>query len=191
MANTNKTKTLKRALGEAGALLDKSSNYDNAYDLLKALSYGFKNKVANGLMAKAPTNASTQVSGTGNTVWRVDLDKGVVVVGGTAKEFAAEADRVLHTGSLYTSLESGDSAIVTIVAKKAADGTVTLVNVKGAAAVTGSQVAPTAAEIQVAVGEGLDWVKVAECTINRTADTTVTQTQDNSKADFGDLVTVE
>jgi hypothetical protein len=191
MANTDKRKTLKRSLGEAGALLDKSSSYDSVYDLLKALSRGFDNTVANGLMAAAPTTPSTQATGTGNTAWRVNLDKGVVVVGGVRKEFAAEADRVLHSASFYTSLDSGDSAIVAIVAKKAANGAVTLVNVKGAAAVTGLQVAHTDAQIQAAVGAGLDWVKVCECTLNRTADTTVTQTQDNAKADFGSLVTVE
>lgn len=191
MSNVDKRKTLKKALGEAGALLDRSSSYDNAYDLFKALANGFKNKVCTGLMAAAPTTPSTQATGSGNTAWRVNLDKGTVVVGGVKKEFAAEADRVLHSGSFYTSLDSGDSAIVTIVAKKDDAGAVTLVNVKGAAAVTASVVAPTDAQIQAAVGAGLEWVKVCECKLNRTADTTVTQSQDNSKADFGDLVTLE
>lgn len=192
MANTDKSKTLKRALGEGGALLDNSSSYDNAYQLFKALAQGQKNKVCNGLMVAAPTTPSTQATGTGATAWRVDVAAGVVVVGGVKKEFAAEPDRVIHSATQYTGLASLSSAIATIVAKKDAAGAVTLVNVKGAAAVTATgAVAPTDAEIQAAVGAGLDWVKVCECTLNRTADTAVTQTQNNAKADFGDLVSVE
>lgn len=189
MANVDKRKTLKRSLGEAGALLDKSSNYDSLYDLLKALARGFQNTVAGGLMAAAPTTPSTQVTGAGATSWRVNLDKGVVVVGGVAKEFAAEADRVIHSATQLVT--NGQSCVAAIVAKKSAAGAVTLINVKGPAATTASVRSPTDAEIQAAVGAGLDWVKVAECTINRTADTTVTQSQDNAKADMGALVTVE
>jgi hypothetical protein len=52
--------------------------------------------------------------------------------------------------------------------------------VKGTPDTTGTQVAPTDAEIQTAVGAGNDWVKIAECTLNRTGDTTVTESQDNT-----------
>src|SRR5262245_4833179 len=111
MANADKSKTLKKALGEGHALLSNDTNYDGLYALLKAFALSAKNKVAVGLMALAPSNASTQATGAGATVWRVNLDKGVVVVGGVKKEFAAEADRVIHDTTQYPSLDSGDSAV--------------------------------------------------------------------------------
>ena len=190
MANVDKRKTLKKSMADAGALLSRDSGYDSLYDVLKALADESRNCVANGLMAAAPTTASTQATGAGATAWRVNLDKGVVKVGGVSKEFAAEADRVLHSATQLVA--SGQSCIAAIVAKKDAAGAITLINVKGAAATTASVKAPTDAEIQAAVGAGLDWVKVAECQINRTADTTVTQAQDNTKADLaGHLLALE
>lgn len=146
--------------------------------------------VGGGPVAGAPTTASTQITGAGATNWRVDLAAFLVIVDGVAKEFAVEADRVIHDTTQLVA--NGQSCTAAIVAKNVS-GTITLVNVKGAAATTGSQLAPTDAEIDAAVSD-VPWVKVCECTINRTADTTVTQSQDNAKrpllgvnvdADFG------
>lgn len=143
-------------------------------------------RVANGLMAAAPTTPSAQTTGAAETAWRVDVDKGLVVIDGFLEELAAQADFVIHdTTQLVT---DGQSCIATLVVKKAANGAISVVAVKGTAATTGDQVAPTEAAIQAGVGAGLKWVKLAECTINRTGDTTVTQSQDNEKMNVGPMV---
>jgi len=135
------------------------------------------NRVYKNGMAGAPTTASTQLTGAGVTEWRVDIEALLVAVGGVLAEIAAAADFVIHdTTNLFA---DGESVIAALVAKNVS-GTITVVAVKGAAAVTGSQVAPTDGEIQTAVGAGNDWIKIAECTINRTGDTSVTQSQDNT-----------
>lgn len=133
-----------------------------------------------GVHAATPTTGSSQLTGTGNTTWNVNLSAGVVVVGGVALTLNVQADYSVHSGSYYTGFANGSSAIATIIAKNVA-GTVSLAVVKGAAATTGSQVAPTDAECQTAAGAGNAWVKVVELTLNRTADTTVTESQDNTK----------
>jgi hypothetical protein len=142
-----------------------------------------------GDVPSAPTTASTQATGaTGATAARVNLAAATVPVNGQLQAFATEADRVLHSATVYTgedatTLTAGKSAIVSIVAASssavAGEGTVTLVNVKGGTATTGSQVAPTAAIIQAKVGAGLPWTEVARVTFNRASspDTTITQTQ--------------
>jgi len=182
-------KTLKAFLGTAGAGIDESHGTDTLHDVLKAVvdGQGFR---AEGMLHTAPTTPSAQVTGAGNTTWNVDIEAGVVLVGGVALDFGVQADFSIHAGSQFPSFDDGDSAISTIVAKNVA-GTITLEVVKGAAAVTGLQVAPTDAEITAQIGLGIDWTKLAECTLNRTGDTTVTQSQDNAKRDFGIAVTVE
>ncbi len=132
-----------------------------------------------GGLASAPTTPSTQATGAGITVWRVNLSHIIAMIGGNTFEQVATADYVIHDTTQYPSLDSLDSAVASLVLKRAANGTITLIVVKGAAAVTPAQVAPTDAEIQTAVGAGLQWLRLADCTINRTADTTVTQSQDN------------
>lgn len=148
----------------------------------KALVDGSDDRIATGCMVGAPTTASSQATGAGATDWNVNLDKGLVVVNGVVGELAAAVDFNVHTGSNL--LASGQSAKAAIVVKK--DGsTFSFVAAVGAAATTGSEVAPTDAQIQTAVGAGLPWLKVAECTLNRTGDLTVTQSQDNTKRDVG------
>jgi len=171
--------------------------YDKLVKDLMNLRNWFQNHVE-GLKIVTPTSASTQGASAGNTTWNVNVESGIVVVNGTALEVAAAADLALHSGSIYTGgLASGQSAIATIVYKL--DTTVSRVVVKGAAATTGAQVAPTDVAIRAACGAGKPWVKVCECTINRTADTTVTQSQNNllrpmpavlSEADFGDWTSI-
>jgi hypothetical protein len=137
------------------------------------------NRVHAGGLAGAPTTASTQATGAGGvTEWRVNVSEAVVAVGGVAADVAAAADFVIHDTTNL--LADGQSIIAALVAKNVS-GTITVVAVKGTAATTGSQVAPNDGTIQTAVGAGNDWVKLAECTLNRTADTTVTQSEDNTK----------
>jgi hypothetical protein len=151
--------------------------------MAQALVDGFNDRLVAGGLVKAPTTPSAQLTGTGNTSWRVNVDALVAVVDAKTKELVAQADAVIHSGSQL--LEDGESAIAALVLKVAADGTASLVAVAGAAATTGSQVAPTDAAIQTAVGAGLSWLKLGETTLNRTGDTTVTQTYDNTKRDVG------
>jgi len=134
-----------------------------------------KNKIIRGSV-HTPTTASSQITGAGATDWNVNMSELEAVVNGVYYWLASAADYNIHTGSLYTGLVSGNSAVAAVVLQNNA-GTVSLAVVKGAAAVTGLQVPPTDAEIQTALGAGVAWVKVAECTLNRTADTTVTQSQ--------------
>jgi hypothetical protein len=148
----------------------------NYFNMIKAHE---ANRVHAGGIAKDPTTGSSQLTGTGNTTWNVDIEAMIVSVGGVMKELAVQADVAIHSGSFLTGLISGASCIAAVVLKNVA-GTVTQAIVKGTPATTGTQVAPTDAEIQTAVGAGNDWVKIAECTLNRTGDTTVTESQDNT-----------
>lgn len=184
-----KTVNLKKYLGNAGAGLDESVNSkDTLRQLLTHMVNGQNNRVVDGLQLGAPTTPSAQLTGSGNTSWRVNIAAGRAKVGAVAYAPAAQADVVVHSGSNL--LASGQSAIAAIVAKVAA-GSVSLVAVKGAAATTGAQKAPTDGEIQLAVGDHVKWVKIGETTLNRTADTTVTQTYDNTKADVDAPISVE
>jgi hypothetical protein len=137
------------------------------------------NSVQVGGLAIDPTTPSSQLTGTGNTTWNVDVDRLCGTVGGVAIDLAAAADFSIHSGSYLANFADGNSCIAALVLKNVS-GTITMVAVKGAAATTGTQVAPTDGDIQTAVGAGNEWVKVAECTINRTGDTTVTESQDNT-----------
>jgi len=149
------------------------------YRLLEELRVDQANKVLTGGLVGDPTTPSTQASGTGNTEWRVDRTACVVVVDGAMKEFAVAADVAVHTGSFLTGLTSGKSCVAAIVAKLDT-GVVSIVVVKGTPATTGTQVGPTDAVIQAAVGSGKPWIKLHETTLNRTGDATVTQAHDNT-----------
>ena len=154
----------------------------------------FDNHVEAGLLATAPTSASTQSTGAaGVTEVRVNLAGGIVVVNGQQKELAAEADRVLHDTTVYTGADAGAGsstltttnckAYITIVAKSSSatrgTGPISLVNCKGATHAT-APVECTDAEIQTKVTGTLPWVKVATIAIHRSADTVISQVQDST-----------
>lgn len=174
------TKNISRSISGVGGNVP----YAGFASLMSILETHYKNRVLGGPCAKAPTTASTQATGAaGATVLRVDLPAFRVIVNGAEKEFALEADRVLHDTTVYTgvdnsTLTSGKSAIVSIVAKNAS-GTISLVNVKGGTATTGSEVEPTDAQINTAVSS-VPWVKCFNVTVNRTGDLTVTQSQNSA-----------
>lgn len=136
-----------------------------------------RNKVDGGAIDD-PTTGSAQLTGTGNTTWSCDIEAMLVIVDGVMARIAAAADFAIHASSFLTGLVDGASCVAAIVAKNVS-GTITVVAVKGTPATTGSQVAPTDAEIDTAVSD-VPWVKLGECTLNRTGDTTVTESQDNS-----------
>lgn len=179
---------LNRHMGEGGAYLDKSTGKATMRDIFKAVADGMKNRVATGFHVMDPTTPSAQVTGAGATTWNVDVAAGRAMVNGKGYAEDAQADFVIHSGSQLVT--NGQSCKAAIVIKNNL-GTFTMMAVKGAAATTGSEKAPTQKEIQAAVGADVPWIQVALCTINRTADTTVTQSQDNTQADLGLEFTVE
>lgn len=137
-----------------------------------------RNHVEGGIV-KDPTTGSSQLTGTGNTTWNADVEALIATVGGVAKELAVQADFSIHSGSYITGFANGTSVVAAIVLKNVA-GTVTMDSVQGTPATTGTEVPPTDAEIQTGVGAGNDWVKVAECTLERDGDTSVAESQDNT-----------
>lgn len=176
---------------KAGALADKAHINAETVSTTKHVDFAFDHPVSEGAgdtgQVSAPSTPSTQATGTGNTLWNVNLAQAVGQVKRSAGAvdvgvIAAAADTAIHTGSYLTGFASGTSCVAAVVMANNA-GTITFVTVKGTPATTGTQVAPTDAQITTGVGHA-NWIKVAETTINRTADTTVTQTYDNTKRDF-------
>lgn len=186
-----KQRKLMRDLGLGGAGLDQSSGHDDLHQVLKAMVEGFSTRVVEGMRAGAPTTASTQATGSGTLAWRVNVAAGFLMVNGTAFDVGAQADFVVFNGA--TPVANGQSVAAVLIAKK--DGT--LAAVLGTAAATGSQQPPNPTQLQAAAGgndahaKPLAWAQVAQLTLNRTGDTTVTQSQDNTKRDFGVEITVE
>ncbi len=178
------TINLKKLLGDGGAGFDQSHGSDRLYDVLKAvvnkmnqLETGKANNVlVDGGVVKDPTTPSSQLTGAAATTWNVDVEALTAIVNSVNGQVAVAADEAIHDTTEL--VEDGESCYAYALLSESG-GTIALEYVKGAAAVTGLQVAPTDAEILAGV-TGTNWVKLALCLINRTADTTVTQTQDLS-----------
>lgn len=156
----------------AGDLQAVADDFTNLHSHLTALL----TKVS-GLVCLPPTNASTQATGASGALdWNVDISEGFAVANAVEATFAVQADFDVFSDD--SPVTDGQSIVGALVASEAA-GTTSLEVVNGAAATTGSQVAPTDAQITTGVGHAR-WVKIAELTLNRTGDTTVTQSQKNS-----------
>lgn len=139
----------------------------------------FANYIIEGMLLSAPTTSSTQTTGNGASDYNVDIAPGLLAVGSTVKEYAAQADFSLGTDS--PEMVAGQSRVYDIVAyRSVGDGNVYLKVFKGAAATTGQQQPPTDASIEASLAAGTYWMRVGRVTVNRTGDTTVTQTQDNT-----------
>lgn len=171
-----------RSAGVAQIDLDPSDMMEQTHAIanyFQAIKTHEANRIhASGVGSKAPTTPSTQLTGVGGiTEWRVDIDPIVATVDGVIGQLAAASDLVIHNASVL--LQIGESIMAAIVAKNVL-GVITLEIVKGAAALTGSQVPASDSAIQAAVGAGNHWVKISELILNRTADTVLTQVEDNS-----------
>jgi hypothetical protein len=140
---------------------------------ISATALDSNNGVYEGLIASDPTTPSSQAAGVGNTAWRVNISAGSCVVNSVDKTHTAQGDFAVHGGSLL--LADGQSVYAWLVEKNVA-GTVSTDVVKGAAATTGQQVAPTDAAVTTALGVST-WIKLARLTLNRTGDAAVTQAQ--------------
>lgn len=128
-----------------------------------------------------PTTPSVQdaAGGDNHTHWRVDVQAYIAEVGGVAFAQAAQADLLLCDGVLAAgALHVGDSVVCSIYLRNRA-GTVTQQILMGTPAVTGLEVAPTDAQITAACAAGDIWMRIADCTINRTGDAVVTQSENN------------
>lgn len=133
-----------------------------------------------GCWVSDPTTASAQVTGAGDGTYRVDITAGIVHVDKTIKEFVVVADQLLETAGDI--MADGNSKVYSVIAWRHPDtGAVALKIIGGTPATTGSQVAPTVAEIEALIPVNSAWVHIADVTVNRTGDTTVTQSQDNTK----------
>lgn len=117
-------------------------------------------------------------SSMGDLTWSYDRTALEAVVGGVYEQFALAADAAIHASAFLDGLEIGSSCIAAVLIKNDS-GTLSLDAVKGTPAVTGAQRPPSDAVIQAALGAGVSWVKLAHCLLNRTANATLTESQDN------------
>lgn len=141
----------------------------------------FQNRVVEGMLVGAPTNASTQATGTGASDYNCNIAAGILVCNGKKTEFAAQADYDIGTATTGNAiLANGQSMVVSLVVHcSVITGLVTLQAIRGTIATTGSQVAPTKATIEAKLAPNTFWFKLADVTVNRTGDTTVTQSYNN------------
>lgn len=155
---------------------------DNVIEFARKLLTHEQNKVLHGAMTAAPTTPSSQAAGDlGILDWNIDIDGGEVVVNSLPIEVAEAVDFDVSTGVAV--LVAGQSVIAAIIVVD----TGLVMPVLGTPAATGAQRAPTdpviTAAVVAAVGAGHEWIKLAECTLNRAADAmgvgVVTQSQDN------------
>jgi hypothetical protein len=154
------------------AILDAQS--DRVLEFLNLLAIAAANKAPGAVISDGGT---TQASGA-NTAPNIDIDvteHHEAVVGGTVLEpVSADSDCDSDAGDkIVWGATSGKSVICAVVLL--ADSSYVIV--PGAVAATGSQVAPTDDEISAdADVADADFVRVANVTFNRTADTTITVT---------------
>lgn len=161
------------------------TKYD--YDAGSLMAYLAERQVEGGLLT-APTNASAQLTGaSGNTDWNVNLSHVLALLYALSGEVVAAADFDIHNGSIVDAGFVVGASIVAAIVVKVTSGTFAFDKVLGAAATTGSQVAPTAGEIATAMAAADDYALLGYTTLNRTADTTVTQSYDNTPRNPGPI----
>ncbi|OQC75276.1 MAG: hypothetical protein BWX44_00007 [Spirochaetes bacterium ADurb.Bin001] len=142
-----------------------------------ALADFLRNSVQAGLLAGAPTTASTHADA-GAFDFNVDVAAGLVKVHNVLKEFAVQADFDIDNGAESPLSAAKPDIIYTVVAAEA-NGVVTMVPVAGAAAAADAAAAPTTAAITAAVGHA-NWIRLFNTRLHRTDAAACTQTYDNS-----------
>lgn len=140
----------------------------------------FANRVIQGMAVKAPTNASTQGTGTSGTLdGNVDIEWGMLAVGSQVKEYAVQADFAVIDGDGI--IQTGEAIVIDIVAYLSkGDNVIYLKAFAGAAALAANAVCPTDAQIEAYFAVDTAWMKIGQTKISRTADTTLVQTYDNT-----------
>jgi len=142
----------------------------------------FANRVIDGYRILTPTTASSQATGAGAYAVRANIDWGILAVGSQVKEVAAQADVSIESGTgvlvlnewkvydIVNYLSRGDNVIY----QKVFGGTK---NTTQALALAGIQ---TDAQIEAAFAPNTAWMKVGRVIVNRSADTVLTVTFDNT-----------
>jgi hypothetical protein len=145
------------------------------------LAAHMKNHVLVGGLGADPSTGSTQATGAaGVTDWNADHTAVDGLVDGVQGAAAAATDLDIHSGTIvHADFQVGFSIVASHVLKNDS-GVISVDTVIGVPAATGDQKPPTDAEIQTALGAGVAWIKLFESTLNRTADTTVTDSQHNT-----------
>jgi hypothetical protein len=143
-----------------------------------AANAGRDGVVYQGGLVTDPTTPSTQATGAaGITVWRVDVSAAEAQVNSVDDLVAASADEVIHdTNNL---LDAVGKACYAAVVLAESGGSISITSVEGTPDVVASVEMPTAAEIDTGVGHQ-NWAYLAMCYLERTADTTVVQSQVNA-----------
>lgn len=126
---------------------------------------------------------TTQASGSTGTL-NFDIDTTAIpqaLIDGQVHALTAQTDADATAGNAVTWGATSGKAVVAAVVLTAgsANDTPAIETVFGSVATTGSQVAPTDDEIDVALGHN-NWLRLADVTITRTADTTVTFAANNN-----------
>jgi hypothetical protein len=143
-----------------------------------AANVGRDGAVFHGGLVTDPTTPSTQATGAaGITVWRVNVSAAEAQANSVDGVIAASADEVIHDTDVL--LDAVGKACYAAVVLAESGGTIAITSVEGTPAVAASAVAPTEAEIDTGVGHQ-NWIYLAMCYLERTADTTVVQSQVNS-----------
>lgn len=143
-------------------------------------SEGITNKVVQDLRVITPTTPSSQGSGAVAPVVNVNVNSGILASGGILVELQAlTSNEVCASPPVLT---IGQSAVCSIYGYNAT-GTLTLKTVWGAVATTGTQIQSDKA-VYLAANPTLALVQLGNTTINRTGDTTLTQSYDNTARDY-------
>lgn len=152
----------------------------------------WRNNRVEGFLSSPPTTASTQASGAVAPAWRVNRAPGVARHAGdlSAKPVGSSnlTDFDVTAAAGVGALAIGQSVIVCLVWCHIYAGTISIKTVKGTPATTGQQLAPTDTQIRTVIAgfypSDTSYVRESKLTLNRTGDTTVTQSQDNTWRDF-------
>lgn len=139
------------------------------------------NRVEQGVLYGPPTTASTQATSTGAYDFNVNRSHGIVVVEGKRLELAAAADVDLANGGTGTAiLASGESIYYTQVAYLLPGAAAPAIRqFAGTIALAAAAVPITDAAINASFGPDVPWFRLADLKVNRTGDTTVTQSYNN------------
>jgi hypothetical protein len=165
-------------------------NFEDVLKEISDLDYWQKNRVVDGLIFSAPTSASTQASGAVPAVWRVDKSTGLVLVDGLVNQDPGAISLNIdgEYGVALPALGVGQSIVATYLFVIFGNAEVWGSQiVLGTPATTASVLPPTNAEINAALialgANDPHYIRIAKLTLNRTGDTTVTQSQDNTWRD--------
>jgi hypothetical protein len=159
-----------------------------------SVDYWKRNRILSGLLVTDPTTPSSQETGAVSAVFNINITEGYGIAAGliSDQEYAGTTD--VDVEQSYTAvpvLEVGQSVVLAVILRaEIGEEPGSSVNaVFGTPATTGSQVPPTDDEIKYALENdefltlSPEYARIALVTLNRTGDTTVTQSADNTWRD--------